>query len=98
MKKLALTALSLLLAAPLGGCMGAPVYARDVVRTRVAKEQRCNETQVQVEELGGNAYRSSGCGPETTYVCNYPELPERSRQYFTCVKEGTELPKTHEQQ
>ncbi len=48
------------------------------------------------EELGGNAYRSSGCGPETTYVCNYPELPERSRQYFTCVREGTELPKTDE--
>jgi hypothetical protein len=58
------------------------VHARDVVRTR--------------EELGGNAYRSSGCGPETTYVCNYPELPERSRQYFTCVREGTELPKTDE--
>lgn len=87
MKRLALAALSLLLAAPLGGC-GASVHARDVVRTRVAKEQRCDEKQVQVEELGGNAYRSSGCGPETTYVCNYPELPERSRQYFTCGRRG----------
>ncbi len=92
-----MAALPLLLAAPLGGCFSY-VQARDIVRNRVAKEHRCNKAQVKVEELGGNAYRSSGCGPATTYISNHPELSERSHQYFTCVKEGTELPRTHEQQ
>ncbi len=91
MKKSIWASMSVLLTLPLSGCT--PIYARDVVRTRAAKEQRCEESKVQVEELGGNAYRASGCGPETTYVCNFAEVNPQARHVLTCVKEGTEMPK-----
>lgn len=91
MKRPVWAVMSLLMTLSLGGCT--PIYARDVVRTRAAKEHRCAETQVKVEELGGNAYRTTGCGPETTYVCNFAEVNPQARSVLTCVKEGSEMPK-----
>jgi hypothetical protein len=38
------------------------------VKERAGKEYRC--TEVQVEELGGNAYRAQACGQSAIYVCS----------------------------
>jgi hypothetical protein len=79
----------------LAGVLGAQVWActhpRDVVRTRAAREGQCTEEQVQVEELGGGAFRVRGCGPETTYVCN-ANSSVIGDSLILCSKEGTPSP------
>jgi hypothetical protein len=60
-----------------------------VVKTRYAREAGCAEPQVKVEDLGGSAYKASGCGTAMTYVCAYGGTSGRPA---TCVKEGTAMP------
>lgn len=56
---------SLALALLLAGCAEMTLAARD----RFEAEFRCDRSRVQVEELGGNAYRATGCGRTVTYTC-----------------------------
>lgn len=60
-----------------------------VVKTRYAREAGCAEPQVKIEDLGGSAYKASGCGAAMTYVCAYGGTSGRSA---ICVKEGTAMP------
>jgi hypothetical protein len=39
------------------------------LKARFAREQTCPADQVSVTDAGGAAYRVSGCGTETEYVC-----------------------------
>lgn len=45
------------------GCISYP----SVVRDRFEQEYGCSD--VDVEEMSGNAFRASGCGVQATYVC-----------------------------
>jgi hypothetical protein len=47
----------------LAGCVSYP----SIVRERFENEHDCDD--VEVDELGGNAFRAQGCGLEETYVC-----------------------------
>ena len=61
------------------------------MRVRFSKEFSCAEQDVQVEDLGGSAYRASGCGQTATYVCNTGRYQNEAG--LACAKEGTQLPK-----
>ena len=50
-------------------CVGCGASSSEVVRTRHAREWRCPEASVQVEELGGGAWRADGCDHTATYYC-----------------------------
>jgi len=60
-----------------------------VLRTRVSREAECPESQVQITDLGGGAYKASGCGFSGTFICRYGGA---SGQPALCVKEGTTPP------
>jgi len=63
------------------GLLSAGCFAgKQVVTERATKEFRCPKEQVQVEELGGNAYRVWACGYKAIYVCS-----DRERM---CIKEA----------
>jgi hypothetical protein len=50
----------------LAGCFN----GHEIITQRAANEFRCPAGQVQVEELGGNAYRVWACGSSATYACS----------------------------
>jgi hypothetical protein len=39
------------------------------VRVRAANDFSCSEDQVTVDDIGGHAYRASGCGQRGEYAC-----------------------------
>jgi hypothetical protein len=39
------------------------------LRSRFARERTCPESQVDVDEQGGNQYVARGCGDRAVYVC-----------------------------
>ena len=39
------------------------------VSTRAANDFDCPKDQVEVEDIGGNAYKAEGCGQTGTYAC-----------------------------
>ena len=55
------------------------------VTERAANEFRCDEDRVEVEDLGGNAYRVEACGETATYACVGGGFMSPS---VTCVREG----------
>lgn len=60
-----------------------------IVRDRFASEYRCGG-QVDVEDLGGNAFRASGCGSEATYVCasGIDQTGVVATREFVCVQDS----------
>jgi hypothetical protein len=62
--RLVLVALILLTGLAASGCTSGAA----TVRSRFANEYDCAEPSVAVKELGGRAYRASGCGRTETYV------------------------------
>lgn len=55
------------------------------VRTRAANDFRCPEPQVAVVDIGGNAYRATGCGRQANYTC---QTNPRASWDITCSREA----------
>lgn len=51
-----------------------------VVKGRFRAEYSCRD-EIDVQNLGGNAYLARGCGQQATYIC------ESNRGSTTCQKE-----------
>ncbi|HET9959860.1 MAG TPA: serine protease [Polyangiaceae bacterium] len=43
--------------------------AEEQIQARFSDDYRCHEDQVEVEALGGQRYRATGCGRSATYQC-----------------------------
>ena len=53
--------------------------AEGIVRERAATEFACAHYALQVEEVGPDVYRASGCGQELIYACRPAERPGAER-------------------
>ncbi len=79
----------LLAIAPAALVVGACATGSGIVRERAANEFSCDESEVEVEAIGGNSYRATGCGQEATYTC-------RSRYEYTGLS-GQSMPCVHDE-
>lgn len=70
MKTAVLAALTVAALLTLDGCASVDMTARD----RFARQYRCAEEVVRVEDLGGEAYRVRGCGRVAVYSCTVTSI------------------------
>jgi hypothetical protein len=61
-----LVALAIPFPVALAGCVHG---AEGIVRERAATEFACADYALEVEEVGPEVYRASGCGQEVIYAC-----------------------------
>jgi hypothetical protein len=66
----------------------------DIVRKRAGVEFPCAEESVRVTDLGGWAYRASGCGVHATYECEYSDAKGANRNawLYICKRAVTDVP------
>src|SRR5580700_11296339 len=68
--KLVLLLLPVIGLAGLAGCARA---SETVVREQAAAEFACADYALEVQEVGPEEYRASGCGRELIYACHRPQ-------------------------
>ena len=67
-----------------GGLVGCTTQT-GAVEARAASDFGCDEWKIEVEDVGGNAYRAKGCGRSATYVC----VGGGGYGSPTCIKESS---------
>ncbi len=69
-----------------GGCYSNPLEGNDledqfvaIARQRASIDFPCDSGLITVSSLGGNAYRSTGCGLYQDYQCEYDDASGNSK-------------------
>ena len=77
----------------LGGC---GLMSSDAARVQFAQEFHCPEERVTLEEVGGAAFRASGCGESAVYVCRVAKKPMagKSGDASPCARDDSYPPST----
>jgi len=69
----------------MAGCGG--LYMRAAATDRAVIDLSCPSDKIEVEDVGGGAYRATGCNRTATYVCSTGD-----HVTTTCVREGAGEP------